>query len=252
MRDIGKNIKTLRTGKNMTQDELAEKLFVTRQTVSNYETGRSRPDVDMLAKIAEVLETDVNSLIYGPAPAPEKAPVRSLMAGYGIAVGLVLLRKFLEPYTNVFRATYFSLGPSALIYALLDPLIWFFAGWSLIRMVTMALKKGPLKGRWVPYLRRVLAIILIAWLLLSIPYLTLFALDDYLYCAKLRGEMVDEFDGETLTGKSWQPIPLPGLDLLEPIGIPVMQFNIRHPWSLGILGAALMLCGFPRKQSNKM
>ena len=37
MRDIGKNIRQLRTEKNMTQDELARKLFVTRQTVSNYE-----------------------------------------------------------------------------------------------------------------------------------------------------------------------------------------------------------------------
>ena len=45
MRDIGKNIRQLRTAKNMTQDELAEKLFVTRQTVSNYEPGKSRPDV---------------------------------------------------------------------------------------------------------------------------------------------------------------------------------------------------------------
>ena len=37
MRDIGKNIRQLRTEMNMTQDELARKLFVTRQTVSNYE-----------------------------------------------------------------------------------------------------------------------------------------------------------------------------------------------------------------------
>lgn len=39
MRDIGKNIKTLRTAKGMTQEELAAALFVTRQTVSNYETA---------------------------------------------------------------------------------------------------------------------------------------------------------------------------------------------------------------------
>ena len=57
MRDIGKNIRDLRVKQNMTQDELAEKLFVTRQTVSNYETGRSRPDVEMLASIAEALNT---------------------------------------------------------------------------------------------------------------------------------------------------------------------------------------------------
>ena len=42
MRDIGKNIRDLRIEKNLTQDQLAEKLFVTRQTVSNYENGVSQ------------------------------------------------------------------------------------------------------------------------------------------------------------------------------------------------------------------
>ena len=42
MRDIGKNIRDLRKRQNMTQDELAARLFVTRQTVSNYENGRTR------------------------------------------------------------------------------------------------------------------------------------------------------------------------------------------------------------------
>lgn len=41
MRDIGKNIRDLRKRQNMTQDELAARLFVTRQTVSNYENGVS-------------------------------------------------------------------------------------------------------------------------------------------------------------------------------------------------------------------
>ena len=65
MRDIGKNIRKLRESKGLTQDQLAEKLFVARQTVSNYETGRTRPDVDMIVSIANVLETDANSVIYG-------------------------------------------------------------------------------------------------------------------------------------------------------------------------------------------
>lgn len=41
MANVGKNIRILRTKKGMTQDELAEKLFVSRQTVSNYENGVS-------------------------------------------------------------------------------------------------------------------------------------------------------------------------------------------------------------------
>lgn len=42
MANVGKNIRNLRTQKKLTQDELAEKLFVSRQTVSNYENGVSQ------------------------------------------------------------------------------------------------------------------------------------------------------------------------------------------------------------------
>ena len=57
MKDIGKNIKAIRQTKGMTQNDLADALYVTRQTVSNYENGRSQPDLDMLLKIAEILES---------------------------------------------------------------------------------------------------------------------------------------------------------------------------------------------------
>lgn len=148
MQDLGQNIRQLRTQKYMTQDELAERLFVTRQTVSNYETGRSRPDVEMLAKIAEVLETDANALLYGPAPAPEKAPVTFLATGGTLATALIVIRMVALPHANAFRAS-FSIWPVMLIYSLLDPLIFLTAGWTLTQMLTMALKKGPLKGRYV-------------------------------------------------------------------------------------------------------
>ena len=72
MANTGKTIKALRIRKAMTQDELAEKLFVSRQTVSNYENGKSNPDIDILVKIAEVLETDVNTLIYGEKEKEDK------------------------------------------------------------------------------------------------------------------------------------------------------------------------------------
>ena len=68
MGDIGKSIRQLRIQNHMTQDELAQKLFVTRQTVSNYENGKSKPDVEMLERIAEVLHTDIQTVIYGPQP----------------------------------------------------------------------------------------------------------------------------------------------------------------------------------------
>ena len=55
MANISKNIKRLRKQNNLTQDALAEKLFVTRQTVSYWETGRNQPTLDMLGDLAEAL-----------------------------------------------------------------------------------------------------------------------------------------------------------------------------------------------------
>jgi transcriptional regulator with XRE-family HTH domain len=55
MANISKNIKRLRKQNNLTQDALAEKLFVTRQTVSYWETGRNQPTLDMLGDLATAL-----------------------------------------------------------------------------------------------------------------------------------------------------------------------------------------------------
>ena len=63
MANIGKNIEQIRIKNNMTQEALAEALFVTRQTVSNYETGKSNPDIDTIIKIAEIFKTDANAVI---------------------------------------------------------------------------------------------------------------------------------------------------------------------------------------------
>lgn len=60
---LGDNIKTLRKQKGLTQEELAIKLNVVRQTVSKWEKGFSVPDADMLQKIADELETDVTQLL---------------------------------------------------------------------------------------------------------------------------------------------------------------------------------------------
>ena len=55
MNAVAKNLKSIRTQKGYTQDDLAEALHVTRQTVSSWETGRSEPDIGML--ITERLRT---------------------------------------------------------------------------------------------------------------------------------------------------------------------------------------------------
>lgn len=60
---LNENIKSLRKNKGLTQDELANRLNVVRQTVSKWEKGYSVPDAEMLQKIAEVLDSDVSQLL---------------------------------------------------------------------------------------------------------------------------------------------------------------------------------------------
>ena len=59
------NLKTMRKAKGYTQEELAIKLNVVRQTVSKWEKGLSVPDADVLCKIADVLDADVSTLLGG-------------------------------------------------------------------------------------------------------------------------------------------------------------------------------------------
>ncbi|MBQ2973393.1 MAG: helix-turn-helix domain-containing protein [Clostridia bacterium] len=60
---LSENIKILRKEKGMSQEELAEKLNVVRQTVSKWEQNLSVPDSEMLIKIAEVFDVSVGSLL---------------------------------------------------------------------------------------------------------------------------------------------------------------------------------------------
>lgn len=71
MASVSKHIKRLRAAKHMTQEELAEKLFVTRQAVSAWETGKSLPDVETLERIAAALDADVMEVIYGVPQSPD-------------------------------------------------------------------------------------------------------------------------------------------------------------------------------------
>ena len=60
---LNDNIKAIRKSKGLSQQELAVKLNVVRQTVSKWEQGRSVPDSDMLISLSEVLETPVSTLL---------------------------------------------------------------------------------------------------------------------------------------------------------------------------------------------
>lgn len=60
---LGENIRKARIIKGMSQHYLADRLHVDRSTIASWETGRRVPDVDMIARIAEVLSVPVDTLI---------------------------------------------------------------------------------------------------------------------------------------------------------------------------------------------
>lgn len=69
---LGDSIKTARKKKGLSQEELALRLHVVRQTVSKWEQGISVPDADLLIALAKALDTTVGSLLGEDAAAPDE------------------------------------------------------------------------------------------------------------------------------------------------------------------------------------
>ena len=61
--EFGEKIKKLRTQKGMTQEQLAEKLYVSRTAVSKWESGRGYPNIDSLKDIAKLFEISIDQLL---------------------------------------------------------------------------------------------------------------------------------------------------------------------------------------------
>ena len=65
MTDIYKNLKKLRLLRSLTQEEVAQKIGLTRQAISSYESGRTQPSIDLLMKFAEIYEVTLDDILYG-------------------------------------------------------------------------------------------------------------------------------------------------------------------------------------------
>lgn len=165
MRDLGKNIKSLREARGMTQDGFAALLHVTRQTVSNYENGRSQPDLDMLTEIARVLDTDVNALL-GAASAPgqadaaaeavarKRAILRLAISG-GLFLALMLVGIPLKEWADAqFRD--FSAQPRIYMKIWFYPCVYAIGGWCGMQALEVLCGVHPLQKRWCRYAKWVL------------------------------------------------------------------------------------------------
>ena len=140
MANIAKNIRRLRTAQNMTQDQLAERLHVTRQTVSNYETGKSQPDIDTIVRLAEALQTDPNTLLYGiPKPPNRKREYIHMAIAAAIALVLVIISVATR---NVF---YESVRKDIFRNDYTLPATWLALGYALMQLLSLVTELKPVK-----------------------------------------------------------------------------------------------------------
>ena len=75
---LNENIKALRKSKGLSQQDLADKLNVVRQTISKWEQGLSVPDSDLLIALSEALETPVSTLLGETVAETEADTVKAL------------------------------------------------------------------------------------------------------------------------------------------------------------------------------
>lgn len=75
---LNENIKVFRKAKGLSQQELAVKLNVVRQTVSKWEQGLSVPDSDLLISLSEALETPVSTLLGETVAEPDADAIKAI------------------------------------------------------------------------------------------------------------------------------------------------------------------------------
>ena len=72
--DVSSKIKSLRTERGWSQEKMAEKLGVSRQAITKWETGAGTPDIENLAAIAQLFGVSTDSLLFGSGADGEGAP----------------------------------------------------------------------------------------------------------------------------------------------------------------------------------
>ena len=242
MRDVGKNIRSLREGKCLTQDQLAEILFVTRQTVSNYETGRSRPDVEMLIKIADALDVDVNTVIYGTEPSLEQKQERkALIIAFLLVFVLGIIWFVLTPVAQEYKRTYFDTMPVILLHVLVLPSLLLMLGWTMMQGFRVFLGAKRLKEEKCRWFRRILLSLILLWLLLVLPPVA-----DMIRMWIIRWRWLQTHDSYSSMDHSlrglWYDI------VWNPVSTYLLFYIPKYCGLFGVMGLSLWLTGFPKRK----
>ena len=141
MTSVGENIKNIRKKNNITQEELAEKLNVTRQAVSNWENGKTEPDIETLTKIAQIFDISIDELVDGiPKGIKELRGKKShLYIGIGFTLFYIissLLMIILEKPLKEYQGLTYDVFYSAFCVLVWKPITVFSAGIGISALIS--------------------------------------------------------------------------------------------------------------------
>lgn len=118
--ELGSQIKKHRNGLSLSQDELAEKMYVSRQTISNWENDKSYPDVKSLLLLSEVFQTSIDNLIKGDVEIMKEVIKKEgieKMNRYGIIYTLLLIVTVVSAVPLFIWLGYKAMVPWGMIFA---------------------------------------------------------------------------------------------------------------------------------------
>lgn len=233
MRDIGKNIRSARVRKKMTQDALAEKLYVARQTVSNYETGHSRPDVEVLMKIAEILAVDIQELLYGPAEKPEKKhAMKRLMLACVILAALGILYLCTHRQIEILASTYYDTMLLMLIRGFFVPMWFGLLGWAFLQACGVYLGARVPQFKAMRWIRLAVLACLSACAVLLLPNFCMLSVN-----------AVQEIAAILSGTRQSVSTSLKFLPIWDKLAFKLFFFLYRYPYVTALAGVALWLVG---------
>ena len=119
--EVGAQIKKYRSNMGISQEELAEKVYVSRQTVSNWEMGKNYPDIHSVLLLSSVFNVSLDQLIKGDVEIMKKeikeTEIKKLNTYGGIyAVSLILAVISLVPF--IVLMDWYGLIPWSVVYAI--------------------------------------------------------------------------------------------------------------------------------------
>jgi len=245
MRDIGKNIKDLRVARNMKQDQLAEKLFVTRQTVSNYENGKSRPDIDTIIKLSEVLDCDVDNILYGTAKTNNSEKIK-FAVGCALSLAVIIIILYLEPKAMKIKSMHYISSFVFFGALTLTPLKYLILGWTAMQLGIIAFKIKITRFKWRKYLKYSLIAFVVFYFVIILWYWMPYVADDMQYIIQISQS---QFNVSHTYPQVSVPAPIEWLHNKIAYCMLYNTGDLRIPVFLSF-GALMRLCGFAEGKNS--